>query len=222
MRQVPHWIPSLTRCRLVRLLRRTETRPNLRYSTQQAASRKRPHYKNGQRMASSAFESQGVRIAVEGCGHGTLDAIYASVAKSCEVRGWDGVDLLIIGGDFQAVRNAEDLSIMSCPVKYRELGDFPKYYSGERTAPFLTIFIAGNHEASSHLWELYTVAGLPQTSITLVPPTSFAWVPFELLDCLASGRALTTTSPIMNAFPSTPTMSSRSIMSARLMCESFY
>ncbi|CAH0022024.1 unnamed protein product [Clonostachys rhizophaga] len=106
-------------------------------------------------MASSAFESQGVRIAVEGCGHGTLDAIYASVAKSCEVRGWDGVDLLIIGGDFQAVRNAEDLSIMSCPVKYRELGDFPKYYSGERTAPFLTIFIAGNHEASSHLWELY-------------------------------------------------------------------
>jgi hypothetical protein len=35
-------------------------------------------------------------------GHGTLHAIYASVKKSCEVRGWDGVDLLIIGGDFQA------------------------------------------------------------------------------------------------------------------------
>lgn len=34
-------------------------------------------------------------------GHGTLDAIYSAVAKSCEVRGWDGVDLLIIGGDFQ-------------------------------------------------------------------------------------------------------------------------
>lgn len=34
-------------------------------------------------------------------GHGTLDAIYASVQKSCEVRGWDGVDLLIICGDFQ-------------------------------------------------------------------------------------------------------------------------
>ena len=37
-------------------------------------------------------------------GHGTLDAIYASVAKSCKVRGWDGVDLLIIGGDFQVCR----------------------------------------------------------------------------------------------------------------------
>lgn len=44
---------------------------------------------------------------------------------------------------------------MSCPVKYRHLGDFPDYYSGKQKAPVLTIFIAGNHEASSHLWELY-------------------------------------------------------------------
>ena len=42
-----------------------------------------------------------LRIAIEGCGHGTLNAIYASVRKSCELKGWDGVDLLIIGGDFQ-------------------------------------------------------------------------------------------------------------------------
>lgn len=44
---------------------------------------------------------------------------------------------------------------MSVPAKYRELGDFHEYYSGTRKAPFLTIFVAGNHEASSHLWELY-------------------------------------------------------------------
>ncbi|KAM0250659.1 hypothetical protein ACHAP5_002192 [Fusarium lateritium] len=106
-------------------------------------------------MATSTFETQGVRVAIEGCGHGTLDAIYAAVDESCKQRGWDGVDILIIGGDFQSVRNAADLSIMSCPVKYRHLGDFPKYYSGEQKAPYLTIFIAGNHEASSHLWELY-------------------------------------------------------------------
>jgi lariat debranching enzyme len=48
--------------------------------------------------------SQGLRIAVEGCGHGTLHAIYASVAKSCELKSWPGVDLLIIGGDFQVWR----------------------------------------------------------------------------------------------------------------------
>ncbi|XMA09408.1 hypothetical protein WAI453_002199 [Rhynchosporium graminicola] len=100
-------------------------------------------------------EAQGLRIAVEGCGHGTLDAIYASVSNACEARGWDGVDLLIIGGDFQSVRNASDLTVMSCPVKYREIGDFHAYYSGVREAPYLTIFVGGNHEASSHLWELF-------------------------------------------------------------------
>jgi len=47
------------------------------------------------------MEEKGVRIAVEGCGHGTLHAIYASVERSCAVKGWPGVDLLIIGGDFQ-------------------------------------------------------------------------------------------------------------------------
>ncbi|KAH7039931.1 lariat debranching enzyme, C-terminal domain-containing protein [Microdochium trichocladiopsis] len=106
-------------------------------------------------MDSGTFETEGVRVAVEGCGHGTLDAIYASVANSAKARGWDGVDLLIIGGDFEAVRNAADLSVMSVPAKYRELGDFPAYYNGTKVAPFLTIFIAGNHEASSYLWELY-------------------------------------------------------------------
>lgn len=55
----------------------------------------------------------------------------------------------------QAVRNAADLTVMSVPAKYRELGDFHEYYSGTKTAPYLTIFAAGNHEASSYLWELY-------------------------------------------------------------------
>ncbi|KAI1754815.1 lariat debranching enzyme, C-terminal domain-containing protein [Xylaria castorea] len=104
---------------------------------------------------SETLETDGVRVAIEGCGHGTLDAIYASVAKASKARGWDGVDLLIIGGDFEAVRNAADLSVMSVPAKYRELGDFPSYYNGTKTAPYLTIFIGGNHEASSYLWELY-------------------------------------------------------------------
>lgn len=44
---------------------------------------------------------------------------------------------------------------MSVPLKYREIGDFHEYYSGKRKAPYLTLFVGGNHEASSHLWELY-------------------------------------------------------------------
>ncbi|KAL8693714.1 MAG: hypothetical protein Q9218_001515 [Villophora microphyllina] len=44
---------------------------------------------------------------------------------------------------------------MSVPAKYRAIGDFHEYYSGRRTAPYLTVFVGGNHEASNHLWELY-------------------------------------------------------------------
>ncbi|KAL0941152.1 lariat debranching enzyme [Colletotrichum truncatum] len=106
-------------------------------------------------MATQIFETNGVRVAVEGCGHGSLHAIYAAIAASCDARGWDGVDILIIGGDFQAARNAADLSVMSVPLKYRALGDFWEYYAGIREAPYLTVFAAGNHEASAHLWELY-------------------------------------------------------------------
>ncbi|KAI9652783.1 MAG: hypothetical protein M1831_006585 [Alyxoria varia] len=97
-----------------------------------------------------------IRIAVEGCGHGTLDAIYDAVTRSCQARNWEsGVDLLIIGGDFQAVRNSLDLNCMSVPPKYRQLGDFYEYYSGKKRAPYLTLFVGGNHEASNHLAELY-------------------------------------------------------------------
>lgn len=35
------------------------------------------------------------------------------------------------------------------------MADFHEYYSGARVAPYLTIFIGGNHEASNHLFELY-------------------------------------------------------------------
>jgi len=97
----------------------------------------------------------GVRLAIEGCGHGTLHAIYASVEEACNRKGWPGVDLLIIGGDFQSVRNAYDFNCVSMPAKYRDMCDFHEYYSGQRTAPYLTVFVAGNHEASNYLFELY-------------------------------------------------------------------
>jgi lariat debranching enzyme len=41
------------------------------------------------------------------------------------------------------------------PPKYRKMADYHEYYSGTRKAPFLTIFIGGNHEASNHMFELY-------------------------------------------------------------------
>ena len=97
-----------------------------------------------------------VRLAVVGCGHGTLNAIYSSIAHASRVKGWrHGVDLVLICGDFQAVRNTADLHAMAVPAKYRQLGDFHAYYSGKRRAPCLTLFVGGNHEASNHLTDLH-------------------------------------------------------------------
>ncbi|GIL81793.1 hypothetical protein Vretimale_1395 [Volvox reticuliferus] len=93
-------------------------------------------------------------IAIEGCCHGELDKIYATL-QLLEKREGKKIDLLLCCGDFQAVRNLDDLETMACPPKYRSMQTFFKYYSGERVAPFPTIFIGGNHEAANHLWELY-------------------------------------------------------------------
>ena len=95
-----------------------------------------------------------VVVAVEGCGHGELDNIYAALATAEEEQNTK-VDLLLICGDFQAVRNAADLAGMACPPKYRAMNTFYKYYAGEKLAPVLTIFVGGNHEASAHLCELH-------------------------------------------------------------------
>ena len=65
------------------------------------------------------------QIAVEGCCHGQLDAIYTSIAAQEEQNNYK-VSLLLICGDFQAIRNEGDLACMSVPDKYKELGEFWK------------------------------------------------------------------------------------------------
>ncbi|KAI8813556.1 lariat debranching enzyme, C-terminal domain-containing protein [Cladochytrium replicatum] len=94
-----------------------------------------------------------MRIAIEGCCHGELDRIYASI-RNLE-RDNLKVDLLIVCGDFQSIRNVADLEVLACPDKFRTLGSFYQYYSGQKRAPYPTIFVGGNHEASNYLWELY-------------------------------------------------------------------
>lgn len=95
-----------------------------------------------------------MRIAVEGCCHGDLDKIYATIDHIQKIDG-KPIDLLICCGDFEAVRNEHDLHCMNVPRKYLDRKDFYKYYSGEKSASVPTLFIGGNHEASNHLWELY-------------------------------------------------------------------
>ncbi|KAG0710194.1 Lariat debranching enzyme [Chionoecetes opilio] len=94
-----------------------------------------------------------MRIAVEGCSHGELDTIYNVIQRLEQLHSFK-VDLLLCCGDFQSVRNEQDLKCMACPIKYMSMHDFHRYHSGEKKAPVLTIFIGGNHEASNYLQEL--------------------------------------------------------------------
>ncbi|OWR42195.1 lariat debranching enzyme [Danaus plexippus plexippus] len=94
-----------------------------------------------------------MKIAIEGCAHGELDKIYECV-ETLQRREGINVDLLICCGDFQSVRNNDDLRAMAVPEKYQNICTFYKYYSGEKIAPVLTLFIGGNHEASNYLQEL--------------------------------------------------------------------
>lgn len=94
-----------------------------------------------------------MKIAIEGCAHGELEKIYECI-ETIQNRENIKIDLLICCGDFQSVRNHEDLRAMAVPEKYQRMCSFYKYYSGEKKAPILTLFIGGNHEASNYLQEL--------------------------------------------------------------------
>lgn len=94
-----------------------------------------------------------MKIAVEGCAHGELERIY-DLIEAIQIREKIKIDLLICCGDFQSTRNLDDLQCMAVPKKHLDICTFYKYYSGEKVAPVLTIFIGGNHEASNYLQEL--------------------------------------------------------------------
>ncbi|CAG8433602.1 1188_t:CDS:10 [Ambispora gerdemannii] len=95
-----------------------------------------------------------MKIAIEGCCHSQLETIYRTLEHIQQVEKIK-IDLLLICGDVQTVRNWADLDSVAVPIKHRYLGTFYKYYSGECKAPIPTLVIGGNHEASNYLWELY-------------------------------------------------------------------
>ncbi|WVO17210.1 hypothetical protein L204_104902 [Cryptococcus depauperatus] len=95
-----------------------------------------------------------MRIAVQGCSHGGLEQIYQTIVQF-NARTSNPIDLLLLCGDFQALRSRHDFASLAVPPKFKTLGSFHQYYSGERVAPVLTIVIGGNHEASNYMWELY-------------------------------------------------------------------
>lgn len=90
-----------------------------------------------------------MRICLVGCCHGSLNLVYEQAARHSPPP-----DLVLIAGDFQAVRDEQDLESMAVPRKYRSMGDFKQYYKGQKKAPILTIVIGGNHEASRYMVDM--------------------------------------------------------------------
>jgi lariat debranching enzyme len=72
-----------------------------------------------------------LNVAVEGCCHGELDRIYSTIIESEREMGIR-VDLLLICGDFEAIRNSNDLNHMAVPAKYRHMNTFHEYVTGRR------------------------------------------------------------------------------------------
>lgn len=91
-----------------------------------------------------------MKVAVFGCLHGMLNDMYDSVQRY-ETNSQCQVDLIIVCGDCQTIRHYDDLKCLSVPHKYKKVGDFHEYYSGQKKIPKLTIFVSGNHEASNYL-----------------------------------------------------------------------
>lgn len=95
-----------------------------------------------------------INIIVTGCIHGCLDKMYSDIQDYSSSKKLK-IDLVLCTGDFESIRSENDLNFLACPEKYREMGDFHKYYTNKVKAPYLTIFIGGNHEASNYLEQNY-------------------------------------------------------------------
>ena len=101
-------------------------------------------------------------VAVQGCSHGELDSIYDALEAyrtqhltTDDPNNPRNIDVLLCCGDVQTLRNTDDFHSLAVPDKYKAMGDFHAYYSGQKVAPILTIMIGGNHESSNYLQELY-------------------------------------------------------------------
>jgi len=94
------------------------------------------------------------RVMFVGDIHGSIDHMY-SVACNWERQHNKQLDMIVQVGDFETVRDENDLRFVVGPKKHRKLGDFHKFHSGKSKAPIPTYFIAGNHENFDFLDQHY-------------------------------------------------------------------
>lgn len=92
------------------------------------------------------------KIIVVGDVHGNIDDLCALYSK------YEDINLGLQVGDFETVRDNEDLKTLYSPPRYRKIKDFPDYYCNKKTIPIPTAFIGGNHESWGFL-ESYNKGG---------------------------------------------------------------
>lgn len=93
--------------------------------------------------------SDAITFAALGDIHGRHRAA-ARMLRKWERREGRSLDFTLQVGDFEPHRHEQDLRTMDAPSKYKELGDFPRFYKGPERYPCPVYFIGGNHEP--HGW----------------------------------------------------------------------
>ena len=84
-------------------------------------------------------------FAAVGDVHGHVDKMVAML-KELEKSLNIGFSFILQVGDFEPIRDENDLRSLPGPSKYKKLGEFPFYYKKQKKFPWPIYFIAGNHE----------------------------------------------------------------------------
>ena len=91
-----------------------------------------------------------LNVVIVGCIHGNLKKMNEDIELYSK-KNKISIDLVLCTGDFKTIRNESDLNYFIYKDRNKEKGDFYLYYNKILTAPYLTIFIGGNHESSNLL-----------------------------------------------------------------------
>ncbi len=89
--------------------------------------------------------AQPLIFAVVGDVHGHMEKMVSFLVDWTRETG-KSLSFVLQVGDFEPHRHDADLATMHGPSKYRKLGDFHRFVSGELHFPWPVFFIGGNHE----------------------------------------------------------------------------
>ncbi|MFA5176187.1 MAG: metallophosphoesterase [Candidatus Nanoarchaeia archaeon] len=85
-------------------------------------------------------------FAIFGDIHGKQDLMYETAIEWEQTNG-KPIDAILQLGDFESIVKEEDFNYYYAPQRHNKKNNFADYCDGFKTAPFLTVFIGGNHEA---------------------------------------------------------------------------